>query len=137
MSGGFERVDFEGLLRQTRDSLRTAREAAAETAEARTGEGVALDGQVRVEVGADGLVSGVEFGSRVMYLSAEDLGEVVREAVNAALLDAKSGGEFDGHAPDLGALEENLRDLQDQGLDQMRKLTEVLNNVWAKVEARR
>lgn len=136
MADGFERVDFEGLLRQTRDTLRTAREAAAEQAEARTGEGYALDGQVRVEVGADGLVSDVEFGPRVVHFTAEDLGEAVREAVNAALLDAKTDGEA-GPAPDLGALEENLRDLQDQGIDQMRKLTAVLNDVWTKVEARR
>jgi len=136
MSEGFERVDFEGLLRQTRDTLRTAREAAAEQAEERTGEGYGLEGQVRVEVGADGLVSEVEFGPRAVYLTAEDLGEGVREAVNAALTAAKTGGES-GPAPDLGALEENLRDLQDQGIDQMRKLTAVLNDVWTKVEARR
>lgn len=79
--------------------------------------GIAADGLIRCEVGADGRVRSVEVDPRALRLPAEDLGQHLVSAINEAL-DARPG------RPDTGPLLDELRAVQEQSVVEMRRITQ-------------
>ena len=79
--------------------------------------GEAGDGAVRAAVALDGRLESVTFGPDAAARSLDTLAGLVVTAVNAAL-DARPT-----RGPDLGALVANLREVQEQSVVEMRRIT--------------
>ena len=103
-------------LRQIRADAATAPPAEDITAEA-------ADGRLKVTLGADGRVTGVDIHPVLLREGSTYLGEQLADAVNAAL-DARA--EFSSSTepvPDLDALNASIELVQDAGIRQMRQVT--------------
>jgi DNA-binding protein YbaB len=119
---------FDDDLSRARRELQEL--AAASEAEGRLpqGHGEAAEGLVRVTVEA-GRISTVELNPRAMRLPSPDLAEAFTEATNAALADLESR-----YPPvalpsiDPATLDAQLAEVQQQGLIQMRRYNESLND---------
>ncbi|MBM0256591.1 YbaB/EbfC family nucleoid-associated protein [Micromonospora sp. 4G55] len=98
--------------------------------------GEAADGRIRVTLGTDGRVSAVDLDPRVLREGAEHLAEELRRAVNAAL----DGQDDDPAAaepmPDLAAMTATVERLQDQGLRQMREISQAISDTMRKIQQR-
>ena len=97
--------------------------------------GEAADGRIRVTVGTDGRVSAVDLDPRVLREGAEHLAEEVRRAVNAAL-DGQDDPAADEPMPDLAAMTATVERLQDQGLRQMREISQAISETMRKIQQR-
>ena len=86
--------------------------------------GEADEGRVRAEVAPDGRLLSVSIDPEVTR-SVTAIGPLVVAAVNAAL-DARPG-----RAVDLSALAENLREVQEQSVVEMRRITQSLAGALA------
>ncbi|MEU6074472.1 YbaB/EbfC family nucleoid-associated protein [Micromonospora sp. NPDC047074] len=123
---------LERQLAQTRAALREVsggavpRERAESVAEA-------ADGRIRVTLGGDGRVSAVEIDPRVLREGSEYLADELRQAVNTAL-DAQDDGAVAAEPmPDLAALNSTIERLQDQGLRQMREISQAVSETMRKL----
>ncbi|MER7419949.1 YbaB/EbfC family nucleoid-associated protein [Micromonospora peucetia] len=122
---------LEQQLAQTRAALREVsgtagpRERAESVAEA-------ADGRIRVTLGTDGRVSSVDIDPRVLREGSEYLAAELRQAVNAAL-DGQDDGATAEAMPDLAAVTATVERLQDQGLRQMREISQAVSETMRKL----
>lgn len=123
-------ADFDRLMEQTRAALRDLRKGGViedEEAEEILGEGEAADGRVKVTAKLGGQLESVTLDPRALRLPAEDLGEQIVLAVNAALEDLRqkvteqADPSLVGFDPE--ALAEQMLELQDQSIKQMGRFT--------------
>ncbi|MGN9802223.1 YbaB/EbfC family nucleoid-associated protein [Micromonospora sp. L32] len=97
--------------------------------------GEAADGRIRVTLGTDGRVSAVDLDPRVLREGAEHLAEELRRAVNAAL-DGQDDSAAAEPMPDLAAMTATVERLQDQGLRQMREISQAISETMRKIQQR-
>lgn len=137
---GFGTVEFDRLLQQARDTLASTRRAAQATGVGGGTEpgavqavGEALDGLVRAVANADGTLSDFTLDPRVLRLPLADVADGVRQAVNAAVAEARAATEpvipDDVPQVDLDALGERIERIQSDSLRQMARFSETVNDV--------
>ncbi|MFC7588463.1 hypothetical protein ACFQYP_35700 [Nonomuraea antimicrobica] len=95
--------------------------------------GEAEDGRVRVIVRA-GMVEAITMEPRLLRLRPSRLGELVREAANAAI--AGLLGEASAAAPDLAALARALHQVRDEALHQMDVIARSMAEAMARIRER-
>lgn len=116
------------------EALRAKKPSPEETAV--RGEGKASDERVRASAHG-GRVESLTLDPRVLRLSPEELGGLVAEAVNAALDDQRGRSTASaGPVPDLAALAETLRDVQNESLRQMEIITQGITDAMARIRER-
>ncbi|MEV7329128.1 YbaB/EbfC family nucleoid-associated protein [Micromonospora sp. NPDC093244] len=136
---GFGAVEFDQLLQQARDTLASTRRAAQPTSGGDTEPGAvqavgeALDGLVRAVANADGALSDLTLDPRVLRVPLADVADGVRQAVNAAVTEARAATEpqipDDVPQVDLDALGERIGRIQSESLRQMARFSETVNDV--------
>jgi hypothetical protein len=127
-------VELERLMLETRalvDSLRAGGAMPAGEQVVR-GEGAASGERIRATVLA-GHVESKTLDPRLMRLPPEEFGELVRDAVNAALTDLSDKSGAAEAAPDLAALSETLRQVQNEGLRQLGVISQGIADAMARI----
>ncbi|WP_433387894.1 YbaB/EbfC family nucleoid-associated protein [Micromonospora sp. KLBMP9576] len=125
-------VALEQQLAQARAALREVSGAAAPRERAES-VAEAADGRIRVTVGTDGRVSAVDIDPRVLREGSEHLAAELRRAVNSALDGQDDGADAVEPMPDLAALSATVERLQDQGLRQMREISQTVSETMRKL----
>ena len=87
------------------------------------GTGESADGRVRVRAALPGRIENLELEPSVLRLSAEELAREIESAVNTALADLQSRAVAAAGPADLGALTDQLKDIQFNAERQFAKLT--------------
>ncbi|WP_127500387.1 YbaB/EbfC family nucleoid-associated protein [Actinoplanes solisilvae] len=87
------------------------------------GTGEAADGRIRVRAALPGRIENLEIEPSVLRLSGEELAREIESAVNAALADLQRRAVAAAGPADLGALTEQLKDVQFNAERQFAKLT--------------
>lgn len=128
--------ELERLLLDTRAMVETLRtERSLPGATAAEGIGNASDDRVRVTARA-GRIDSITLDPRLLRLSPEEFGDVVREAVNASFDDLRGKSVPVDGAPDLAAIAEALREVQNEGLRQMAVTTQRIEGAMAQIRER-
>ncbi|GGU91682.1 hypothetical protein GCM10010182_03350 [Actinomadura cremea] len=131
--------DLDRMLTEARKALESMRQggaAAAPAADAEPVEGVGEAGEGRVKVTAvsGGRLKKVEINPRAMRLSAEELGEHLVTAANAALDDLRTNAaEAAGQAVDTERLGKQVEEIQNESLRQMSMISQAFNDAISKV----
>lgn len=126
--------ELERLMLDTRaaiDQLRTEKVLPGDVPA--EGHGEASEGRVRV-VAKAGTIETVTLEPRLLRLPPEEVGGLVRDAANAALTDVN--GRSSAAAPDLAAISEALREVQNEGLRQMAIITDGIAGAMAQIRQR-
>ncbi|MEU7930193.1 YbaB/EbfC family nucleoid-associated protein [Micromonospora echinofusca] len=123
---------LEQQLAQARAALREVGGAAAPR-ERTESVAEAAEGRIRVTLGTDGRVSAVDIDPRVLREGSEYLAAELRQAVNAALDGQDDGGATTEPMPDLAAMTATIERLQDQGLRQMREISQAVSETMRKL----
>ncbi len=87
------------------------------------GTGEAADGRVRVRAVWPGRIENLELEPSLLRLSGGELAREIESAVNAALADLQGRAVSAAGAADLGALTDQLKDVQFNAQRQFAKLT--------------
>jgi DNA-binding protein YbaB len=87
------------------------------------GTGEAADGRVRVRAALPGRVENLELEPSLLRLSSEELAQEIESAVNAALADLQGRAMATAGPADLGALTDQLKNIQFNAERQFAKLT--------------
>jgi DNA-binding protein YbaB len=85
--------------------------------------GEAADGRVRVRAVLPGRIENLELEPSMLRLSGEELAREIESAVNTALADLQSQALAAAGPADLGALTDQLKDIQFNAQRQFAKLT--------------
>ncbi|MEV5828740.1 YbaB/EbfC family nucleoid-associated protein [Spirillospora sp. NPDC052242] len=130
--------DLDRMLTEARKALESMRQGktAPGTGDAETVEGVgeAGDGRVKVTAVSGGRLKKVEINPRAMRLSAEELGEHLVTAANAALDDLRSNAaDAAGQAVDVDRLNKQVEEIQNESLRQMTMISQAFNDAISKV----
>jgi DNA-binding protein YbaB len=101
-------------------------------------EGSALDGKVKVRLAADGRVSELLLADEVMGLSPRELGREIASAFNLAWAAARSDDPAAAAvaAVDPAALAESLRQVREEGMRSMQKITDALADTMRQIDRR-
>ncbi|MGW5556950.1 YbaB/EbfC family nucleoid-associated protein [Micromonospora sp. NPDC003944] len=125
--------DFARMLDATVGALRAASPPPEDEEAARQRRiGEAADGQVRAEFGADGRLASLAVDSRLMRLGSAELSDRIVEAVNAAI-DSMRSGVPTPDAPDLTQLTEQLQQVRDTAVPQLRTFLQTLTEAQARM----
>src|SRR4051794_33663602 len=87
------------------------------------GTGEAADGRVRVRAVLPGRIENLELEPALLRLSGEELAREIKSAVSAALAVLQGRAVATAGASDLGALTDQLKDIQSNAERQFAKLT--------------
>ncbi|GAB7045943.1 YbaB/EbfC family nucleoid-associated protein [Catenuloplanes indicus] len=101
-----------------------------------TGVGMAADGLIRAQMGADGRLVGLSLDERTASLPRHELQQEIIEAVNAAWASLRGAGEAEAavSAIDPAALAARLAEVQEQGMRSMHRITEGLADAMRQIE---
>lgn len=130
--------EFEELLANTRAQLAAMRANPQAGAQPGAGQGRALDGRVTVEMAADGRLSALALDPSVLRLDERELARGIMAAVNEAWT-ARQGLDPSAAAVaalDTEALQRRLAEIQDQGVDTMRRFTDRMQAILDQAESR-
>jgi hypothetical protein len=130
-------VELERLMLETRalvDSLRSGAAVPGGEQVVR-GEGAASGDRIRATALA-GQVESITLDPRLLRLPPEEFGGLVRDAVNAALTDVRDKSGAAEAAPDLAALSETLRQVQNEGLGQLAVISQGIAGAMARISER-
>ncbi|QFG27092.1 YbaB/EbfC family nucleoid-associated protein [Actinomadura sp. WMMB 499] len=122
--------------RKTLESMRQGKTPppAAGDAETVRGVGEAGEGRVKVTAVSGGRLEKVEINPRAMRLSAEELGEHLVTAANAALDDLRqNAGDAGGPVVDTERLGKQVEEIQNESLRQMTMISQAFNDAISKV----
>ncbi|HZM84678.1 MAG TPA: YbaB/EbfC family nucleoid-associated protein [Candidatus Limnocylindrales bacterium] len=136
--GGMMSDAFEQLLSDLRRQLERMRARPQQDQPPAVGVGQALDGKVKTAMAADGRLLGMVLDPAVLRMDERDLARVIVAAVNQAWA-ARQGLDEPTAAVagmDPAVLQRQLSQLQDKGLDAMRRFTDGMQAVLDKVDAR-
>jgi len=129
---------FEHLLSDLRGQLDRMRVRPPQGRPPEVGVGQALDGKVKTAMAVDGRLLGMVLDPSVLRMDERDLARVIVAAVNQAWA-ARLGLDESAAAVagvDPAVLQRQLSQLQDKGLDAMRRFTDGMQAVLDKVDAR-
>ncbi|MEO3926211.1 YbaB/EbfC family nucleoid-associated protein [Micromonosporaceae bacterium B7E4] len=128
--------DLDRLMESVQREADAARDRQQADREPTTGS--ALDGRVRVRLAADGRVDEIRLADDAMGLRADQLAEGIARAFNQAWLAARSDDETAAAAlaVDPAALAEQLREVREEGMRNMRAITDSLSDAMARIERR-
>jgi DNA-binding protein YbaB len=87
------------------------------------GTGEAADGRVRVRAALPGRIENLELEPSILRLNVDELAREIESAVNTALADLQSQAVATARPADLGALTDQLKDIQFNAERQFAKLT--------------
>ena len=87
------------------------------------GTGAAADGRIRVQAALPGRIENLELEPSLLRLNSGGLAREIESAVNAALADLQSRAVAAVGSADLGALTDQLKDIQFDAERQFAKLT--------------
>ncbi|MCY1138005.1 YbaB/EbfC family nucleoid-associated protein [Actinoplanes sp. Pm04-4] len=87
------------------------------------GTGEAADGRIRVRATLPGRIESLELEPSVLRLGGDELAQQIEAAVNAALADLQGRAVTAAGPADLGALTDQLKDIQADAERQFAKLT--------------
>ncbi|GIM90388.1 YbaB/EbfC family nucleoid-associated protein [Paractinoplanes toevensis] len=87
------------------------------------GTGEAADGRIRVRAALPGRIENLELEPSLLGLSVEELAREIESAVNTALADLQTRAVAAAGPTDLGALTDQLKDIQFDAERQFTKLT--------------
>lgn len=87
------------------------------------GTGESADGRVQVRATLPGRIENLELEPSLLRLSVEELAREIESAVNIALADLQGKAVGTGGSADLGALTDQLKDIQLNAQGQFAKLT--------------
>lgn len=134
MPVGPNSAGFADALEQAIQAAGQARAATGHVAEPQTGE--AADGLVRATTDATGRLAGVSLHPDVLQLGVERLGREITAAVNQAL---QAQDEARGAVPaqvDLGALENQLREVQQTASARLSMFMDAMTSAQAQLANR-
>lgn len=129
--------ELERLMLETRERVDLLRSGNVPDEERPTveGHGAVADDRARVTVRA-GQVASIEFDPRLLRLPAEEFGALIRDAVNAAIDDLHDSASAGVPTPDLAAVGEALREMQNETLRQMAVFTQGIADAMAQIRER-
>ncbi|MCO8271610.1 YbaB/EbfC family DNA-binding protein [Actinoplanes sp. TRM 88003] len=125
MAGPIDPSGLGGPLADVVAALGRARAAAGgqDESEPPVGTGVAADGRVRARAVRPGRIENLELDPSALRLGGAALAHEIEIAVNAALADLQSGAMAAAGQTDLGALSDQLKDIQAGAERQFARLT--------------
>jgi DNA-binding protein YbaB len=121
--------DFEQALETSRRLLASLPGGEAEASA--EGHGEAADGLIRA-VASGGRIDRVELSPRVMRMDSQTLAEEITRAVNAALADLRTS-TAEARGVDLAALQQQVRQAQDEGVRRMALFTSAIQDAMARI----
>ncbi|MGW3349866.1 hypothetical protein ACWDA3_41770 [Nonomuraea rubra] len=125
---------LEDLIEATRRNLDDVLSGVGGAAEPARGVGVGGPGRVRVVV-ADGRVESVQIRSRAMAAGSQELGEQLREAMNAAFEDLRRARAGQGPGGvDLAEVAHRARETQSASIAQMHAATRALRDIMTSIQ---
>ncbi|XVV10082.1 YbaB/EbfC family nucleoid-associated protein [Actinoplanes sp. CA-131856] len=108
----------------------------AEEPEPPVGTGESADGRLRVRAVLPGRIENLELDPSVLRLSGAELAREIESAVNAALADLQAGAAAAAGPAALGALTDQLKEIQFDAERQFAKLTASLVEAQAQLTRR-
>ena len=125
MTGPIDPSGLSGTLADVVAALGRARTPSGDQDEREPpiGTGEAADGRVRVRAALPGRIENLELDPSVLRLSVEELTREIESAVNTALADLQARAVATAGPADLGALTDQLKDIQFDAERQFAKLT--------------
>jgi DNA-binding protein YbaB len=121
--------DFEQALESSRRLLASL--PGGDSEGATEGHGEAADGLIRA-VASGGRIDRVELSPRVMRMDSQTLAEEITRAVNAALAELRTS-TAQARGVDLAALQQQLRQAQDEGVRRMALFTSAIQDAVARI----
>jgi DNA-binding protein YbaB len=100
--------------------------------------GSAMDGKIKVKLAADGKVSELVLADEAMRLSANELAREIMAAFNAAWATSRSSDPAAAAAVavDPAALAERMKQLRQESVESMQRITDSLADVMRKIDRR-
>jgi len=100
--------------------------------------GSAMDGKIKVKLAADGKVSELVLADEAMRLSANELAREIMTAFNAAWATSRSSDPAAAAAVavDPAALAERMKQLRQESVESMQRITDSLADVMRKIDRR-
>jgi hypothetical protein len=138
MSAPVDASGLDRLLGQTLQALNQARGAGGaegEEAEPVMGVGEGADGLIRAVAVAGGQLSELYLDPRVLRFTSVQLAEELVVAINGALANLQEQLRESATVPDLDALAEQLKDVQEQSSRQMGTFLQALTDAQARIAA--
>jgi hypothetical protein len=129
--GASEGRASEGRASEGRASEGRASEGRASEGGAPEGYGEAADGLIRA-VASGGRIDRVELAPRVLRMDSQTLAEEITRAVNAALADLRTS-TAEARGVDLAALQQQVRQAQDEGVRRMALFTSAIQDAMARI----
>ena len=132
-------IDFgpmSRMLEQTMQALDTARGVRVdgdENAEPVEGHGEAADGLIRVKALPGGKLAELELDPRVMRMDSTSLSDAIVEAANAALADLTEQLRNGLAGPDLNALADQLKEVQQESTRNMSTFLDALTDIQERI----
>jgi DNA-binding protein YbaB len=128
----YDESGLEQQLRTARSSLRELQESAQHPTPPEPVTVERADGLIRVTVGADGRLTGIDVHPTALRAGIEFVAGEIVSAVNAAL-DAQAPAVPAGAVPDFTTLFATVERAQDEGLRQMRAMTTSINEAMRRI----
>lgn len=127
----------DGLLAETRRAFEGMRSGNEEPAEPLSGEGTALNGQVRAVAVTPGRIQNLEMDPRVTRDGSDAVCEAVTAAVNAALDDLRAKAAAEAGSFDVQQVQDDVERLQAESLEAARSLFGAVHEAMARLDRRR
>ncbi|MEU8800540.1 YbaB/EbfC family nucleoid-associated protein [Spirillospora sp. NPDC048819] len=144
---GIPGSELEHLLDETRAVLGTRgasggegsgeRSGGASAEASAKGHGEAAGGLVRATVSAGGEIESIDLAPRAMRMPAEEIGEHVAEAVNAAFQGLRADPARLPAGADTEQLTARARAVQDMSMRQMQQMTQSIADLMAQLHGGR
>ncbi len=125
MTGPIDPSGLDGTLADVVAALGRAQAPSSDQDEPEPaiGTGEAADGRIRVRAVLPGRIENLELDSSSLRLGVEELAREIESAVNSALADLQGRAVAAAGPADLGALTDQLKDIQFDAERQFKKLT--------------
>lgn len=138
MTGPIDPSGLTGMLSEALSALSRAqaRPGDPDDQEPPSGTGEGADGLIQVRAVLPGRVEGLRLDPRVMRMNSEDLALEIEAAVNAAFAQLRERSVAEAGVPDLGALNEQLKDLQAGAERQFSQFTASMTEAQAQLARR-
>ena len=120
-------------IRDRLDTARGVRVDGDENAEPVEGHGEAADGLIRVKALPGGKLAELELDPRVMRMDSTSLSEAIVEAANAALADLTEQLRNGLAGPDLNALADQLKEVQQESTRNMSTFLDALTDFQERI----
>jgi hypothetical protein len=126
--------DIDRLMEQAQSEAEKARDRQRDPATEATGR--ALDGKITAKMGADGRVQELVLADEAMNLSSKELAREIVSALNQAWAarQSKDPAAAAAMAVDPAALAARMRELRQESVQSMQRITDSLADVMQKID---